>query len=51
MIAETASDADSTSANAATHTRTASGSFIRRTSTSVTIPSVPSDPTSTPVRS
>src|SRR5947209_8866696 len=51
MMADTASDAVSTSANAATHTRTASGSFSSRTSTSVTIPSVPSEPTSTPVRS
>ncbi len=51
MIAETASEADSRSGNAATQTRTASGSVISRTSIAVTMPSVPSEPTSTPVRS
>ena len=51
MIAETASDALSTSSNVASHTRTASGARIKRTHADVTMPSVPSLPTNAAVKS
>src|SRR5690606_35565011 len=48
---ETAFDAVSIVGNGARSTLTASGLRVRRTITLVTIPSVPSEPTSAPVRS
>ena len=51
MIAEVAAPACSTPGNAASRVRTASGSRVSRTVTSVAIPSVPSDPTNAPTRS
>ena len=51
MIAETVSDAASIVANAAISVRFSSGSGVSLTVISVTSPSVPSEPTNTPVRS
>ena len=51
MIADTAAPAASVSSNAASRVRTDSGERVSRTVTSVAIPSVPSEPTSTPSRS
>ena len=48
---ETACEADSISAKAASRTSVASGVGVRRTSALVTIPSMPSEPTRAPVRS
>src|SRR6266478_3562074 len=51
MMADTASDASSIEAKAASAVRTPSGAWSSRTVTAVTMPSVPSLPTVTPVRS
>ncbi len=51
MMAETASEASSMVANDARSVFTPSGTCMSRTITAVTSPSVPSPPTTTPVRS
>ena len=51
MMADTAAPAASVSSKAASSVLTASGDRVSRTVTSVAMPSVPSEPTSTPSRS